>query len=207
MPWDYILSAIGLTGFFLAGKKLWWSWYINILNQVFWAIYSITTEQWGFMIATAIYFVLFSRNAYLWTVDRFGPNEKFRRYLKGEFRKKFDEEFDKAILGDPNKEPEELVGIFNDPSVPLKYNNEVIGEVKSFATTSEGFEFSAKISDPDVARYLLGSDEGSYSFPKATLPIYSTAAGFCEAVIDGLVCGQESCAAVHMTKDGHDYVH
>lgn len=192
MPWDYILSAIGLTGFFLAGKKLWWSWYINILNQVFWAIYSITTEQWGFMIATAIYFILFSRNAYLWTVDRFGPNEKFRRYLKGEFRKKFDEEFDKAILGDPNKEPEELVGIFNDPN-DLVHGQDLYKQV-GYTDAYNPVSFKASV-DEDFDENLWLKANPQYR-----------ATGYCEAVIDGIVCGEESCSAVHMTKDGHDYV-
>lgn len=67
MPW--ILSIIGLTGFFLAGKKIWWCWYINIANQILWFVYSITTEQYGFIVAAFFYTFIFVKNAYHWTKE------------------------------------------------------------------------------------------------------------------------------------------
>ena len=78
--WSWILSAIGLVGFFLAGKKVWWAWYVNIANQVIWTLYSFATEQWGFLVATAFYFYIFSRNAYLWTKEHFAM-EDARKYF------------------------------------------------------------------------------------------------------------------------------
>lgn len=71
--WSWILSIVGLIGFFLAGSKIWWAWYVNIANQVLWTAYSIVTEQWGFLAGTAFYMYVFIRNAYLWTKDH---NEK-----------------------------------------------------------------------------------------------------------------------------------
>lgn len=67
--WSWILSAVGLSGFFLAGKKVWWAWYVNIANQVLWTFYSFYTQQWGFLAGTAFYLWVFSRNAYLWTKE------------------------------------------------------------------------------------------------------------------------------------------
>lgn len=67
--WSWLLSAVGLAGFFLAGKKVWWAWYVNIANQVLWTFYSFITEQWGFLAGTAFYLIVFSRNAYLWTKE------------------------------------------------------------------------------------------------------------------------------------------
>lgn len=65
----YILSAVGILGFFLAGKKVWWAWYVNIANQALWLFFSFITQQWGFLLATGFYFVVFSINAYKWTKE------------------------------------------------------------------------------------------------------------------------------------------
>lgn len=65
--WSWLLTIVGVTGFFLAGKKIWWSWYVNIACQGLWLYYGWHTDQWGFVIASCIYFVVFSRNAYNWT--------------------------------------------------------------------------------------------------------------------------------------------
>lgn len=68
--WSYLLSAVGLAGFFLAGSRIWYAWYINIANQFLWTAYAIVTDQLGFLIASAVYTVMFSFNAYRWTRDR-----------------------------------------------------------------------------------------------------------------------------------------
>lgn len=65
--WSWILTAIGLTGFYLAAHKVWWCWYINIANQLIWAAYSLVTQQWGFLIGVVAYTIVFSRNAGVWT--------------------------------------------------------------------------------------------------------------------------------------------
>lgn len=67
---SWAVSAIGILGFFLAGKKVWWAWYVNIANQVLWFIFAVVTQQWGFLLATFFYLAVFTRNAYLWTKDR-----------------------------------------------------------------------------------------------------------------------------------------
>jgi len=67
--WSWVLSIVGLAGFFLAGKKVWWAWYVNIANQVLWTAYALIAEQWGFLVGTVFYFVVFTRNAYLWTKE------------------------------------------------------------------------------------------------------------------------------------------
>jgi hypothetical protein len=74
--WSWILSFIGIAGFFLAGKKIWWAWYINIANQVLWSTYAIVTEQWGFIIGAIFYFAVFIRNAYLWTKEHFQERDE-----------------------------------------------------------------------------------------------------------------------------------
>ena len=67
---SWVVSAIGILGFYLAGKKIWWAWYVNIANQVFWTMFAFITQNWGFLLATAFYLWVFGRNAYLWTKNR-----------------------------------------------------------------------------------------------------------------------------------------
>lgn len=63
------LTLFGLVGFELAGRKIWWAWYINIANQVLWLIFSLVTGYLFFLIGTAFYTYQFSRNAYRWTKE------------------------------------------------------------------------------------------------------------------------------------------
>lgn len=67
MLWSWVLTLIGCAGFFLAGRKVWWAWYINIGNQVVWAAYAIVTRQWGFLVGIPVYLSVFIPNAIRWT--------------------------------------------------------------------------------------------------------------------------------------------
>lgn len=69
MWWSWILTAIGITGFFLTGNNVWWGWYVNVACQVPWFIYAIVTEQFGFVWAALFYAGVFGRNAYKSTRD------------------------------------------------------------------------------------------------------------------------------------------
>jgi energy-coupling factor transporter transmembrane protein EcfT len=71
--WSYILVIVGLLGFVVVGRKIWWGWYINLVSQVLWFTYAIVTQQWGFLIGAIAYTIIFSINAYKWTRDRFAP--------------------------------------------------------------------------------------------------------------------------------------
>lgn len=73
--WSWALSAVGILGFLLAGRKIWWAWYVNIANQALWLTYSLITEQWGFLLATAVYTFVFTRNAVLWTREHLAKRE------------------------------------------------------------------------------------------------------------------------------------
>lgn len=65
--WSWILTAVGLVGFVLAGQKVWWAWYVNIGCQALWFTYAIVTQQWGFIVAALAYTFVFTRNALRWT--------------------------------------------------------------------------------------------------------------------------------------------
>lgn len=65
--WSWLLTAVGVTGFVLAGRKVWWAWYVNLACQGLWLTYALVTSQYGFIVASGIYVVVFTRNAIRWT--------------------------------------------------------------------------------------------------------------------------------------------
>lgn len=67
--WSWILSVVGITGFVLAGRKVWWSWYVNLGCQILWFTYAIVTQQYGFIFAALAYSVVFTQNAIKWTKE------------------------------------------------------------------------------------------------------------------------------------------
>lgn len=67
--WSWVLTIIGLAGFFLAGRKVWWCWYVNIANQFIWAIYALLTSQLGFLVGVVAYTFVFVQNARNWTKE------------------------------------------------------------------------------------------------------------------------------------------
>lgn len=68
--WSWILTGVGLTCFWLAGRKIWWAWYIGIAGQVLWLAYSLSTQQWGFIAGVVAYTAVYVRNAMRWTTER-----------------------------------------------------------------------------------------------------------------------------------------
>ena len=64
MTW--VLSATSLVMLWLMGRKVRWAPLLGIGNQVLWAIYIVTTEQWGLMPGVIAYTVIHILNAYKW---------------------------------------------------------------------------------------------------------------------------------------------
>ena len=77
--WSVLLTVVGITGFLLAGCKVWWAWYVNIGCQFLWAAYAVATQQWGFIAASAVYAVVFTRNAVAWTIEHREEKRRERR--------------------------------------------------------------------------------------------------------------------------------
>lgn len=75
--WSYLLTAVGLTGFVLAGRKVWWCWYVNLACQVLWFIYAMVSEQYGFIVGSIVYTLVFSNNAIQWTREH--RSTKFKK--------------------------------------------------------------------------------------------------------------------------------
>jgi hypothetical protein len=78
---SYLITGIGLIGFWLAGKKIWWCWWVNVANQILWTVFAVVTGYYAFLIGTAFYFVVFTKNAIQWTRDHFKEEEKTQRLL------------------------------------------------------------------------------------------------------------------------------
>lgn len=69
--WSWALTAVGVACFILAGRKVWWAWYVGIAGQVTWLAYSLATEQWGFLVGVVVYTIVYVGNARRWTREHF----------------------------------------------------------------------------------------------------------------------------------------
>lgn len=45
--WSWVLTLVGVTCFFLAGRKVWWAWYVGLAGQITWLLYSLITEHFA----------------------------------------------------------------------------------------------------------------------------------------------------------------
>ena len=68
--WSYVLTAIGVFGLVLAGRRVWWSWYIGLAAQVLWLAYGIASRQYGFVVSAFAYGFVYARNGARWQRDR-----------------------------------------------------------------------------------------------------------------------------------------
>lgn len=78
----YVLVLVGIVGFELAGRRIWWAWHVNIANQILWFIFAWITGYWGFFIGAFFYTYQFIRNAYKWTKDRDSLRKAPDEYVK-----------------------------------------------------------------------------------------------------------------------------
>lgn len=67
--WSWGLTAVGVTGLYLAGRKVWWSWLVGLGVQVPWVIYAVTTKQYGFVVSAFAYGFVYAKNARAWWHD------------------------------------------------------------------------------------------------------------------------------------------
>lgn len=65
--WSWVLTLVGLTCFLLAGRKVWWAWYVGLAGQGLWLAYSLITWQIGFLVGVVAYTVVYTKNTIAWT--------------------------------------------------------------------------------------------------------------------------------------------
>lgn len=101
---SWVMTSVGFIGFIFAGKKKWWAWYINLACQILWFVYALATGQPAFLAFAAAYFVIFARNAYLWTKDELAS----RKLRNGVLQLQIGETFEhNGVTLTRNPDPEE----------------------------------------------------------------------------------------------------
>ena len=68
--WSYLLTAVGVFGLYLAGRKDRRGWMVGIGAQVLWIAYATATHQWGFYVSALAYGWVYAKNARSWKPKR-----------------------------------------------------------------------------------------------------------------------------------------
>lgn len=64
--WSWALTAVGVTGLYLAGRGNRLGWAVGIGAQLLWLAYALATRQWGFLASVAAYGWVHARNFLAW---------------------------------------------------------------------------------------------------------------------------------------------
>ena len=75
--WSYILTAIGVFGLWLAGRKDWRGWLVGLTAQGVWLAYAVATQQWGFIVSAFAYGWVYALN--IWLMRRRGCRTRTTR--------------------------------------------------------------------------------------------------------------------------------
>ena len=65
--WSWILTAVGVTGLYFAGRRRALGWAIGLGAQLLWIAYALTTRQYGFLVSAGAYGWVYARNFRDWT--------------------------------------------------------------------------------------------------------------------------------------------
>lgn len=72
--WSYLLTAVGVFGLWLSGRKDGRGWLVSLGAQFLWLAYAITTQQWGFLVSCFAYGWVYAKNARAWLKPSPTPN-------------------------------------------------------------------------------------------------------------------------------------
>jgi hypothetical protein len=64
--WSWLLTAVGVFGLWLAGRKSPWGWAVGIGAQLLWLAYALATRQWGFLFSCGAYGWVYIKNFRSW---------------------------------------------------------------------------------------------------------------------------------------------
>lgn len=67
--WSYLLTAVGVLGLFLAGRKSWTGWAVGLAAQSLWVAYALASHQYGFLLSAAAYGWVYARNLRAWRAE------------------------------------------------------------------------------------------------------------------------------------------
>lgn len=68
--WSWILTFVGISGLYLAGRKRWAGWAIGLGAQVLWVAYAVATRQWGFIFSAIAYGSVYALNVRRWRAEK-----------------------------------------------------------------------------------------------------------------------------------------
>lgn len=64
--WSWLLTAVGVFGLWLAGRRNVYGWAVGIAAQGLWIAYATATEQWGFYVSALAYGWVYVKNFRAW---------------------------------------------------------------------------------------------------------------------------------------------
>lgn len=67
--WSWILTAVGVFGLYLAGRKSKAGWAVGFCAQGLWVAYAIATHQWGFIVSAIAYGSIYAKNFLRWRAE------------------------------------------------------------------------------------------------------------------------------------------
>lgn len=68
--WSWLLTFVGVTGLYFAGKKNLYGWAIGLGAQLLWISYAIVTKQWGFIFSAFAYGGVYLKNYISWKKEK-----------------------------------------------------------------------------------------------------------------------------------------
>jgi len=68
--WSWVLSVVGLFGTLITGRKKWWGWAVLSFYNILWIVFAIVSKQYGFLLASAVYQVIYANNLRNWYRER-----------------------------------------------------------------------------------------------------------------------------------------
>jgi hypothetical protein len=83
MWWSWILTAVGVTGLYLAGRHNKIGWAIGLGAQLLWVAYAISTKQYGFLVSATAYGWVYATNLRKWMDEK--HTEKIRKDMREEY--------------------------------------------------------------------------------------------------------------------------
>lgn len=74
--WSYLLTVVGVSGLYLAGKKNLWGWAVGLGAQGLWIAYAYATSQPGFYASAVAYGSVYARNLWRWRKEALEERER-----------------------------------------------------------------------------------------------------------------------------------
>lgn len=66
MWWSWILTAVGVSGLYFAGKNNKIGWAIGVFAQLLWIAYALAMKQYGFLVSAFAYSWVYMKNYIAW---------------------------------------------------------------------------------------------------------------------------------------------